>query len=108
MILKLCELTEFPGPRYKSLGPDSGEWFRDEHLMGLIEKHGSDIIIDLDGTAGYGSSFLEETFGGLIRSGVDPQIVLQICSKIVSQDDESLPVEITGYVEDAIKAKNEG
>jgi len=27
------------------------------------------VIVDLDGTSGYGSSFLEEAFGGLVRKG---------------------------------------
>ena len=35
-------------------------------LQGVIESDDR-LAIVLDGTAGYGSSFLEEAFGGLIR-----------------------------------------
>lgn len=106
MLVKLSSLTEFPGPRYKRLGPHSGEWFRDDILIPAINNSGNNLIVDLDDTVGYGSSFLEETFGGLIRKGIDPQLVLSICEKLKSNDDESLPVEITGYVRDAIQARS--
>lgn len=55
-----------PGPRFVWQGKWSGEKFR-KLLVERLEQHGQ-IIVDLDGTRGYGSSFLDEAFGGLIRS----------------------------------------
>ena len=67
------DFTKYPGPRYKRTGPFSGEQFRDEvlkpRLLAAI-KDGTRVIVYLDGVAGYGSSFLEECFGGLIRAGI--------------------------------------
>lgn len=59
-----------PGGRFRKHGPYSGEEFRDDVLRDLLEHAigaGEKLAIVLDGTAGYGSSFLEEAFGGLIR-----------------------------------------
>ena len=61
------DFSDTPGGRHRSLGPASGEEFRD-HLVTLLEK-GQTVEIVLDGTEGYGSSFLEEAFGGLVRLG---------------------------------------
>ena len=67
------EFSTTPGGRFKRHGPYSGEAFRDDVLCNLlreaIESDGK-LTIELDGTAGYGSSFLEEAFGGLIRLGL--------------------------------------
>lgn len=63
------DFSDTPGARLCSDGPFSGEEFREKILMPLFEN-GSDkdkIHIDLDGTDGYVSSFLEEAFGGLAR-----------------------------------------
>lgn len=104
--VKVSQFCKFPGPRYKSLGPDSGEEFREDVLLPLIAKNpGSDIKIDLDDVIGYGSSFLEEAFGGLIRSGVDEKIVISIVDNLKSDDDGLLIPEIKGYVEEAIQFK---
>jgi hypothetical protein len=64
------DYSRFPGPRYEKEGNFSGEIFRKEKFFPLIQhaiEKNIKVIIDLDGTAGYGTSFLEETFGGLIR-----------------------------------------
>ena len=64
------EFSKTPGGRFRKHGPYSGEAFRDDVLRGLLgQAIGSDdkLVIVLDGTHGYGSSFLEEAFGGLIR-----------------------------------------
>lgn len=60
------EYTKTPGGRFKSEGEFSGEDFRDGILLPkYLEavKHNQILCIDLDG--GYGSSFLEEAFGGV-------------------------------------------
>lgn len=59
------KFSDTPGGRYKRLGPYSGEEFRDV-LVDLLSKN-EEVEVVLDGTEGYGSSFLEEAFGGLVR-----------------------------------------
>lgn len=61
------EFSEYPGGRYISDGPNSGERFRLEFLVPALEKY-EQVTIVLDGTKGYPSSFLEEAFGGVVRN----------------------------------------
>lgn len=100
-IIKVSDFSLFPGPRYRHLGEASGEEFRDTVLLPKLKERG-DWIINLDGVAGYGSSFLEESFGGCIRNGISPEIMRNIVRNLISDDDTDLIAEIQGYVEDAI------
>jgi hypothetical protein len=59
--------SEFPAGRHPDDGPYSGERFREEFLVPNLKSDDSILEVDLDGTMGYGSSFLEEAFGGLVR-----------------------------------------
>lgn len=60
--------SKTPSGRYAAQHRNSGEAFRDQLLIPALRN--GDVTVDLDGTMGYGSSFLEEAFGGLIRQGV--------------------------------------
>ena len=62
------DYTRFPGGRYRKFGKFSGEQFRDDHLVGLLTDN-DQVTVVFDRTEGYGSSFLEEAFGGLVRQG---------------------------------------
>lgn len=69
------DYTRYPGPRYSADGPFSGEEFRDSKLAPALKEAkatGGILTVILDGVAGYGSSFLEESFGGLLRVGFTP------------------------------------
>jgi hypothetical protein len=59
------DFSTHPGPRYIRQGSWSGEKFR-KLLEERLRRH-EQIVVDLDGTRGYGSSFLDEAFGGLVR-----------------------------------------
>ncbi len=64
------EFSRTPGPRLRVEGEDSGEEFletllRPRFLMAMESK--TKLFVNLDGAAGYPSSFLEEAFGGLAR-----------------------------------------
>ena len=65
--------TEFsiaPGPRFAKHGAHSGEEFRRDLLAPAIRaaiRAHETVSVKLDGAAGYGGSFLEEAFGGLVR-----------------------------------------
>lgn len=60
------QFSKLPGARYIRLGPNSGELFRQKFLIEPL-RLGKSIIVELDGVRGYGSSFLEEAFGGAVR-----------------------------------------
>lgn len=66
--LNVIDFTEYPGPRYDEQGPESGEKFYVEKLNPLFLKcyrEGKKLVVNLDGTAGFASSFLDEAFGQL-------------------------------------------
>lgn len=66
------EFTRYPGPRYAEDGPFSGQQFRDTILAPTLREAiatNGVVTVLLDDVAGYGSSFLEEAFGGLVRLG---------------------------------------
>src|SRR4051794_11152011 len=59
------DFSPYPGPRYVGQGPNSGEKFR--KVLAAVLRTQKRVTVDLDGTTGFGSSFLDEVFGGLIR-----------------------------------------
>lgn len=74
--LRVRDYAVAPGGRYRKDGPFSGEEFRDDILVPQLlaaADRNEDVVVELDGVAGYGSSFLEEVFGGLVRRGVMAQ-----------------------------------
>ena len=96
------DFSEYPGPRKESIGPNSGEKFREKVLAPAIRANPDElIVVNLDGTSGYGSSFLEEAFGGLIRDGIPFDRVIKIVDNIISVEDDSLISEIREYVIEA-------
>ena len=92
------DFSRYPAGRYETDGPFSGELFRAKFLVPVL-KNNKQITIELDGTAGYGSSFLEEAFGGLVRLGYSSK---QINAAItLNSEDPSLIEEIEEYILDA-------
>ena len=61
------DFSDVPAGRYKKDGPNSGERFRDDILIPALLT-GEKVEVVLDGSEGYGSSFLDEAFGGLARN----------------------------------------
>jgi hypothetical protein len=61
------DFSTTPGGRFRIMGPKSGEAFRELLEKALTAKPPEVVEVVLDGVEGYGSSFLEEAFGGLIR-----------------------------------------
>jgi hypothetical protein len=97
-----------PGSRKPHEGEFSGEEFRISVLLPAVVSainSKTPLVVDLDGTAGYGTSFLEEAFGGLIR---DDRIDYNSLKKILSikSDEESyLKEDIQSYLKDAYEAQ---
>lgn len=95
------DFTRFPSGRLKKNGETSGEGFREKFLEEPI-KNGEKITVELDGTIGYGSSFLEEAFGGLVRKlNIAPDKLLDQLT--LASQDVSIVEEITNYIKDAGK-----
>lgn len=93
------QFTRYPSGRYKRNGETSGEAFRERFLEEPLRK-GEDVTVELDGTVGYGSSFLEEAFGGVVRSlNLSTGAVLAHLN--IQTSDPSLRDEIVEYIEDA-------
>lgn len=103
------DFSPIPGARYPKEGDFSGQEFRTKllspKLKEAIEKK-TILLVDLDGTLGYGTSFLEEAFGGLIRSDKfnlgDIKKHLQFSCK----DDPTYIEEINSYIEDAYEREH--
>lgn len=89
------EFSRYPAGRVPADGPFSGERFREEWLVPILTEH-EKAIIEMDGTRGYGSSFLEEAFGGLVRRGYKHD---QIRSSFeLHSSDPSLIEEVEEYI----------
>lgn len=60
------DFSSSPAGRFPDDGPFNGQVFRDGVLVPALR---SDSVVELsiDGVNGFGSSFLEEAFGGLVR-----------------------------------------
>lgn len=103
------DFSTVPGARYPEEGDFSGQEFRNDVLIPKIKEAMSNhvhLIIDLDGTAGYGTSFLEEAFGGLIRIDDYSLSVLEDLFIFKSDEDIEYINEIKGYMKDADDKKN--
>ncbi len=98
------DFTRSPGPRYIYEGEFSGELFRKTilfpKLTEAIEKN-SALTVDLDDTSGYGTSFLEESFGGLIRTENIPLSLIKNHINFVSHEEEDWIEDINQYLADA-------
>lgn len=104
MITVSEDFSKFPFGRSRKDGAHSGEAFRDDHLIPALKAY-DQITVVLDGTAGLGSSFLEESFGGLVRNGYSSDLILKRIN-FVSNDDPSYIEEIIGYLKEGNGARS--
>lgn len=79
--------SPYPSGRFSSDGSHNGEKFRDSVLVPALNDalRGGDgpLIVNIDGVRTFGSSFLEEAFGGLIRKGLFTREQVRTGLKIV-------------------------
>ena len=99
------DFSKYPAGRFPEDGPYNGTTFRKEVLAPrIIELSESEHLeVTLDGVAGVGSSFLEEAFGGLVRSGISKELLRE--RLIVSAEDDALRDFATlamKYIDEAI------
>ncbi|MCK4088389.1 STAS-like domain-containing protein [Acinetobacter radioresistens] len=94
------DFSKNPSGRYIKDGKTSGEAFLKNLLLPAVQTH--DVVeINFDGVRGYGSSFLEEVFGGFIRE--TKMSLVQFLRKVkITTQDPLLQQEIQGYLEDEI------
>ena len=98
------EFSDTPGPRARDEGDFSGDAFLEDVLRPAyvqVVTEGGTLTIDLDGTEGYATSFLEAAFGGLAREFDATEILNVLTFK--SDDEPFLINEIKGYIADARK-----
>lgn len=95
------DFTDAPGGRNISDGEYSGEKFRTDILEPAFEKKDAIIKVELDGTFGFPPSFLEEAFGGLVRTNrwTKDEILKRL--EFISEEDPSLPDKIKIYIRNA-------
>lgn len=104
------EFSRFPIGRYVSDGEFNATRFREEFLIPSLDraiKSNSILEVELDGVAAYSSSFLEESFGGLVRSDrIDPhQIPEHLKIVASSRVYEPARLDAESYMRDAFRAR---
>jgi hypothetical protein len=93
------DFSRYPAGRTRRDGEFSAERFREDVLVPALEKaraEGNQVRVVLDGVYGYSSSFLEETFGGLVRRKLFDPVWLRRSLSIYASD----PI-YAGYKKDA-------
>ncbi len=110
IVIRLAEFSRFPSGRDDTDGDFNGKAFRERILAPEIElalKNNSKVCVSLDGVLSFGSSFLEEAFGGLVRNRIatsrDVLRVLEIEAENPSY--ERFRKAIIAHIKDA-KVKN--
>jgi hypothetical protein len=96
------DFSPTPGPRKREEGQFSAEEFLESTLIKNYDKARSELkklIINLDGTAGYATSFLEGSFGELVRLKTKREVIETLI--FISNDEPYLIDEIKQYMENA-------
>ncbi|MCI8749408.1 MAG: STAS-like domain-containing protein [Lachnospiraceae bacterium] len=103
LTIQICkDFSDTPGGRYICEGEYSGEKFREELLLpkyNEAEDKGEKLRVEFDGCYGFGTSFLEEAFGGLVRVYKKEKVLDRLV--IISKEDETIPGLIEKYVKEA-------
>lgn len=103
------DFSPTPGARSPEEGNFSGQEFREEHLLpaiNLAQQNGQKVCIILDEPTGYGTAFLEEVFGGLIRINKKTMTELEALLEFVSDDEPYLIQDIMSYMKEAEHQEN--
>ncbi|GAB4158447.1 MAG: hypothetical protein Fur003_2240 [Candidatus Dojkabacteria bacterium] len=90
------DFSRFPGARYRSDGPNSGqEFYEDIFKSKFQEAIDQNLVLhlDMDGTSGYASSFISEVFTRLTKDFKDKDFI-QKKLEIVSDEDPLLVNQI--------------
>jgi STAS-like domain of unknown function (DUF4325) len=102
-VVRVIDFTQYPSGRHKAKGNTSGEEFRDEFIIKKLKqlKGSEPLVVDLDGTIGRNSSFLDEVFAGLVtkrfitRENFGIKIIVRTTSPSIAE-------EVNEYITDAL------
>lgn len=102
--IRVCDFSKTPGSRYRDEGKKahSGQEFREDILEPNFKTaiaQNQKLFVDLDGTIGYGTSWLEEVFGGLARAYGKEKVLNLLDFK--SEEEDYLIDDIKQYIKDA-------
>lgn len=67
LTIRVASWSNLPSGRARSDGPHSGEAFREDVLVPALRAN-DNVTLDTSGVYGLANSWLEEVFGGLVRS----------------------------------------
>lgn len=98
MIKVATDYSTEPFGRYPQDGNSNGTDFREKWLKPALDSNEL-VTVDFDGAEGYGSSFLEESFGGLVRLCGFTATDLHKKLRLVSEDDPSIASEVWDYID---------
>lgn len=91
------EFSELPFGRYPRHGPNNGERFREDFLVPGLRNF-DEVVVNLTGTRGLAPSFLEESFGGLVRVGfTEPELRAHLT---IENSDTSYVLDSWSYIEE--------
>lgn len=98
--IKISEdFSPFPGARYYSDGNFSGEEFYDKLLEKEFERAleaNEKLTVDLDGTEGYATSFLDEAFTRLAKKHGSSTVLNNLV--LISSEEPDWIEEIKTYI----------
>ncbi len=103
------DFSRIPGARYPEEGDFSGQEFRQKILLPKLQeaiKKQEKLTVNLDGTAGLGTSFLEESFGGLVRVDKFDVDSLENTLNFISEEDPDYITEIWSYINEAYEQES--
>lgn len=92
------DFSQYPGARNREDGQYSGQEFFEDILEPKFNslEEGEMLTIDLDGTEGYATSFLDEAFGGLARKYGKEKVLKKL--SFISNEEPYLEDEIKYYI----------
>lgn len=99
------DFSRVPAGRHSADGDYSGEAFREKLLAPALREF-TDVRVILDNTEGFGSSFLEEAFGGLVRvSGFTAEFLRKhLTIEAASKPAQRYKKKILQYIDEAERA----
>lgn len=107
IVLKVKDFSVAPGVRTPDEGNFSGQEYREKFLepnlqRAILNKEKLQVI--LDGTLGYATSFLEEVFGGIVRTFGYEKVKEYL--EVISNQRPFYIEDIKEYMEDAKNKKS--
>lgn len=96
------DYTTIPAGNFKKNGTLSGEEFRLKFLVPAMEKSAGKIpiLVDLDGTKGYGWGWLRVAFGGLVHTYGKELVKATLI--LASKEEPYLIQDVEKIIEDAV------